>query len=100
MKIKTGDTVIVIAGKDKGVKGKVVKTYPKEGKVVVEGVNVVTKHLKPTGPQNPGGIEKKENPIDVSNVMYFDGQKGTKIGYKIKEDGKKVRFAKTTGQEI
>ena len=101
MKIKTGDTVIVISGKDKGKTGKVIKTMPKKNKLIVEGVNVVTKHIKPRGPQAPGGIEKEEGAIDVSNVMYFDSKanKGTRIGYKI-EDGKKVRIAKASGEEI
>ena len=70
MRIKKGDTVEVISGKDKGKKGKVVRTLPKLDRVVVEGVNIVTKHEKPRGPQNPGGINKVEAPIHVSNVMY------------------------------
>ncbi len=101
MRIKKGDTVKVIAGKDKGKTGKVLKTFPKEDKVVVEKINIVTKHQKPKGPQNPGGITKVEAPIHVSNVMYFDEKsgKGTKLGYKI-EDGKKVRFKKSDNQTI
>lgn len=99
MRIKKGDTVKVIAGKDKGATGKVLKTIPKEDKVVVEKVNVVTKHLKPRGPQQPGGIEKQEAPIHVSNVQYFVDGKVSKIGYRI-EDGKKVRFAKSNGKTI
>lgn len=101
MRIKKGDTVKVIAGKDKGKTGKVLKTFPKEDKVVVEKINVVTKHQKPKGPQNPGGITKVEAPIHVSNVMYFDEKsgKGTKLGYKI-ENGKKVRFKKSDNQTI
>ena len=101
MRIKKGDTVKVIAGKDKGKTGKVLKTFPKEDKVVVEKINIVTKHQKPKGPQNPGGITKVEAPIHVSNVMYFDEKsgKGTKLGYKI-EDGKKVRFKGSDNQTI
>ncbi|ERT57548.1 large subunit ribosomal protein L24 [Peptoniphilus koenoeneniae] len=101
MRIKKGDTVKVIAGKDKGKTGKVLKTFPKEDKVVVEKINIVTKHQKPKGPQNPGGITKVEAPIHVSNVMYFDEKsgKGTKLGYKI-ENGKKVRFKKSDNQTI
>lgn len=101
MRIKKGDTVKVIAGKDKGKTGKVLRTFPKEDKVVVEKINVVTKHQKPKGPQNPGGITKVEAPIHVSNVMYFDEKsgKGTKLGYKI-ENGKKVRFKKSDNQTI
>lgn len=101
MKIKTGDTVIVVAGQYKGKTGKVIETMPKKNKVIVEGVNIQTKHKKPRGPQEPGGIVKKEGPIDVSNVMFYDkkSNKGTKVGYKI-EDGKKVRFAKASGETI
>ncbi len=101
MRIKIGDTVKVIAGKDKGATGKVLKAFPKENKVIVEKVNIVTKHLKPKGPQNPGGIEKTEAPIHVSNVMYFDTKSGkaTRIGYRI-EDGKKIRFKKSDNESI
>lgn len=101
MKIKTGDIVKVIAGKDRGKTGKVLRTIPKKNKVVVEKINVVTKHNKPRGPQNPGGIDKIEAPIDASNVMYFDKESGkaSRIGYKF-EDGKKVRFVKSTGKTI
>ena len=101
MKIKKDDIVKVIAGKDKGKTGKVLRTIPKKDLVVVEKVNIVTKHIKPRGPQNPGGIEKMEAPIHVSNVMYFDSASGkaTRIGYKF-EDGKKVRYAKSSGKKI
>lgn len=101
MKIKAGDIVKVIAGKDRGKTGKVLRTIPKDNKVVVENINVVTKHKKPQGPQNPGGINKVEAPIDASNVMYFDKASGkaSRIGYKF-EDGKKVRFVKSTGNTI
>ena len=70
MKIKTGDTVVVIAGKDKGVKGEVIKSIPKENKVIVKGVNIQTRHTKPRGAENPGGLVKSEGPIHVSNVLY------------------------------
>ncbi|WP_300409494.1 50S ribosomal protein L24 [Lagierella sp.] len=101
MKIKKDDTVIVIAGADKGKKGKVLKTFPKTNKVIVEGVNVVTKHEKPRGPQNPGGIVKSEGAIDASNVMYYDSKagKGVRIGYKV-ESGKKTRFSKADNKPI
>ena len=91
MKLRVGDTVQVIAGSDKGKTGEVIQILRKENKVIVEGVNMVTKHIKPRGPQNPGGIEKMEAPIHVSNVMYFDSASGkaTRIGYKY-EDGKKL----------
>lgn len=101
MRIKKGDTVKVIAGKDKGKTGVVLKTFPLEDRIIVEKINMVTKHMKPRGPQNPGGIEKQEAPIHVSNVMYFDtkSNKTTKIGYKL-ENGEKVRFTKIDGQTI
>ena len=101
MRIKKDDIVKVIAGKDKGKTGKVLRTIHKKDLVVVEKVNVVTKHMKPRGPQAPGGIEKMEAPIHVSNVMYFDSASGkaTRVGYKF-EDGKKVRFAKSSGNII
>ena len=101
MRIKKGDTVKVIAGKYKGSTGKVLRTFPKEDKVVVEKVNMVKKHQKPKGPQHPGGIVEMEAPIHVSNVMYFDSASGkaTRVGYKF-EDGKKVRFAKSSGNII
>ena len=91
MRIKTNDMVKVIAGKDKGKVGKVLKTFPKKDRVLVENVNMVTKHTKPQGPTKPGGIEKKANPIHVSN--------GTKLGYRF-ENGKKVRFKKSDNETI
>lgn len=101
MRIKKGDTVKVIAGKDKGKTGKVLKTFPATDKIVVEKVNIVTKHVKPKGPQAPGGIETMEAPIHVSNVMYFDTKEEntTRLGYKV-EDGKKVRFMKSNGEIV
>ncbi len=100
MKIKTGDTVIVISGDDKGKVGKVLKALPKTGKVIVEGVNVQKKHVKPT--QNEKGSIKEINaPIDVSNVAFYDekSKKATKVGYKLVDD-KKVRVAKNSGETI
>lgn len=101
MKIKRDDTVIVISGKDRGKTGKVKRVLPKEDRVVVEGVNIVTRHMKPRGPQQPGGINKTEAPIHVSNVMYYDtaSKKGVRIGYQI-EDGKKVRIMRPAGTKI
>ena len=99
MKIKTGDTVKVIAGKDKDKEGKVLSVDKKTGRVVVEGVNMVTKHAKPSASNLQGGIINKEAPIDASNVMYVQNGKATRIGYKV-EDGKKVRVAKKTGEVI
>ena len=99
MKIKTGDTVKVIAGKDKDKEGKVLSVDKKTGRVVVEGVNMVTKHAKPSASNQQAGIINKEAPIDASNVMYVQNGKATRIGYKV-EDGKKVRVAKKTGEVI
>ncbi len=100
MKIKKDDTVVVISGKDKGKKGKVLKAMPKENRVIVEGVNVQTKHAKATR-TTPAEIKHQEGPIDVSNVMYWDSKAkaGTRIGYVI-EDGKKFRISKKTGNKI
>ena len=99
LKIKKGDTVKVIAGKDNGKEGKVVSVDPKNGKVVVEGVNVVKKHTKPSMANQNGGIITKEAPIDASNVMDVHKGKTTRIGFKMEND-KKVRFAKSTGDVI
>ena len=99
MKIKKGDTVKVIAGKDKDKTGKVIRVDAKNGKVLVEGVNMVTKHTKPSAANQNGGIVHQEAPIDISNVMmYLDGQT-TGVGFEIR-DGKKVRIAKKTGELI
>ena len=99
MKIKKGDTVRVIAGKDKDKEGKVLSVDAKNGKVVVEGVNMVTKHAKPSAANQNGGIVQKEAALDVSNVMYLHNGKPTRIGFKVEND-KKVRFAKSTGDVI
>ena len=100
MKIKKDDTVIVLTGKDKGKTGKVLKAMPKEGRVIVEGVNVQTKHQKQTQ-KAAAEIKHQEGPIDISNVMYYDTKEKapTRIGYKI-ENGKKVRVSKKTGAVI
>ena len=102
MKIKTGDKVIVISGKDKGKTGIVQKVYPKVNKVVVEGVNIHKKHIKPTQQNPEGSIQEMYTPLDASKVMYYDAKakKGTRLGYKVSKDGSKVRFAKKSGQEI
>ena len=97
MKIKTGDTVRVIAGKDKDKEGKVLAV--KNGKVLVEGVGMVTKHTKPSAANAQGGIVNKESFIDISNVMYLHNGKTTRIGFKMDGD-KKVRVAKATGDVI
>ena len=98
-KIKKGDTVKVIAGKDNGKEGKVISVDPKNNKVVVEGVNVIKKHSKPSAANQNGGIITKEAAIDASNVMYVHKGKATRVGFKIEND-KKVRFAKSTGEVI
>ncbi len=100
MKIKTGDTVVVIAGKDKGKSGKVLAAMPKENRVVVQGVNVQTKHAKAKQTE-AAEIKHIEGPIDASNVMLYDAKekKGVRVGYEVK-DGKKVRVSKKTGNVI
>ena len=99
MKIKKGDLVKVIAGKDKDKEGKVIGVDQKNGKVLVEGVNMMTKHTKPSAANQQGGIVTTEAPIDASNVMLVVDGKATRVGFKV-EDGKKVRFAKSTGKVI
>ena len=99
--VKTGDLVYVISGKDKGKTGKVVKVFPSKGKVVVEGINMITKHMKPT-PINPqGGVVTKESAIFSSKVMLFDEKAGkpTRVGHKV-VDGKKVRYSKVSGEVL
>ena len=100
-KIKKGDEVIVLAGKDKGKKGKIVKVLPKINKVIVSDVNKVKKHQKP-GNNEPGGIVEKEMPVHISNLNYFDSKlnQGVRIGFKLNKDGKKIRVNKKTGAEI
>jgi large subunit ribosomal protein L24 len=100
MKIHTNDPVIITTGKDKGKKSKVLRAFPSENKVIVEGVNIVTRHMKKQG-ATPGQKVSFEKPIDVSNVMLIDPKTGapTRIGYKV-ENGKKVRVAKKSGTVI
>ena len=99
MKIKKGDTVKVIAGKDNNAEGKVLSVDVKNNKVLVEGVNMITKHAKPSQANPNGGIVQKEAPIDLSNVMYVHKGKATRVGFKVEGD-KKVRIAKSTGEVI
>ena len=99
LKIKKGDTVRVIAGKDKDRDGKVIAVDAKAGKVVVEGINMITKHQKPSMSNQQGGIVNKEAPLSISNVVLLQGGKPTRVGFRF-EDGKKVRFAKATGEKI
>ena len=99
-KIKKGDRVVVLAGKDKGKQGAVTQVLPKENRVVVEGVNMVARHTKPTHADPQGGIKHKEAALHVSNVAVVDSNgKATRVGFKIEGD-KKVRVAKTTGEVI
>ena len=99
MKIKKGDTVKVIAGKDKDKEGKVIAVNKKDNTVLVEGVNMLTKHTKPSATNQNGGIVHQEGPIDASNVMYLHKGTTTRVGFKMDGD-KKVRFAKSTGEVI
>jgi large subunit ribosomal protein L24 len=99
MNFKTGDKVVVISGKDKGKEGKIIKTLRSEGKVVVEGVNMIKKHVKPNGQQS-GSIVEMEAPIQASNVMILDpkSKKRTRIGHTTDKKGNKVRIAKKSGE--
>ncbi|MDO4481962.1 MAG: 50S ribosomal protein L24 [Bacillota bacterium] len=101
MHIKKDDTVLVLTGKDKGKKGKVLKVMPKRNMAIVEGVNIQTKHRKPNNTMRQGAIEHKEGPVHVSNLMYFDKSANapTRIGYEI-QNGKKVRVSKKTGKVV
>ncbi|WP_091739050.1 50S ribosomal protein L24 [Phenylobacterium immobile] len=99
-KIKKGDRVVVLAGKDKGRQGAVLKVLPKEERVVVEGLNMVQRHTKPSQGDPQGGIKSKEAALHVSNVSLVDSNgKPTRVGFRVDGD-KKVRFAKTTGEVI
>jgi large subunit ribosomal protein L24 len=104
MKVKKGDTVQVIAGKDKGAKGKVIQAYPEKDRVLVEGVNRIKKHTRISQNQRgaqSGGIVTQEAAIHVSNVMLVDGDgKPTRVGKKTTEDGKRVRISRSSGKEI
>ena len=104
MKIKKGDTVVVIAGKDKGAKGKVIAAYPRQDKILVEGVNRVKKHTRISTTQRgakTGGIVTQEAPIHISNVMVLDSDgKPTRVGYRIDDNGQKVRIARSTGKDL
>lgn len=102
--VKTGDTVVILSGKDKGKQGKVLAVSPKEGKVIVEGLNVVTKHVKPRSAQQPGGIVEAEAAMYASKVMAVCPKCGkpTRVAHKILDDGKKVRVCKNAdcGEEF
>ena len=101
-KIRTGDKVQVLAGRDKGKRGEVIRVVPKESRAFVQGVNMVKRHEKPQGMSRPGGITEKEGPIDLSNLALLDPKtdKPTRVGFKTLEDGTKVRVAKGSGEVI
>jgi large subunit ribosomal protein L24 len=101
LKIKKGDHVVVLAGRDKGKRGEVMQVIPSENRAVVQGVNVVRRHQKQNA-QQEGGIISKEAPIHISNVSVEDPKDGsaTRVGYKFLDDGRKVRFAKRSGETI
>ena len=99
MKIKKGDTVVVITGKDKGKSGKVLEVFPKDDRVLVDGVNIIARHTKPRSAQDKGGIVKKSAPIHVSNVMIYENGTATRVAHTF-IDGKKVRVSKKSGQSL
>ncbi|MCX7572311.1 50S ribosomal protein L24 [Tumebacillus sp. DT12] len=98
--VKKDDTVIILAGKDKGKKGRILAAFPAEGRVLVEGVNIVKRHTRPSAANQQGGIIEKEAPVHVSNVAIVDPKSGepTRVGKKILADGTKVRYAKKSGE--
>ncbi|NLN48519.1 MAG: 50S ribosomal protein L24 [Clostridiales bacterium] len=100
--VKKGDQVVVISGKDKGKKAKVLVALPKEGKIIVEGVNMSKKHKKPSGQMQQGGIINQESPINASKAMLWCDRckKGVRIGKKILQDGTKVRYCKSCGEML
>ena len=100
--VKKDDLVYIISGKDKGKTGKVVKVFPKKGKIIVEGINLVTKHMKPNQMNPQGGVVKKPALIYSSKVMLYDEKEGkaTRVGKKILEDGTKVRISKVSGEVL
>jgi large subunit ribosomal protein L24 len=100
MKIKKGDNVIVLTGKDKGKQGTVSRVLPKTNQVIVDGINVAKKHQKPKGANQQGGIIDRDLPINASNVALVVDGKPTRVGFKVNADGSKVRIAKSNGKEI
>jgi large subunit ribosomal protein L24 len=100
-KIKKGDRVVVTTGRDKGKKGEVLKLFPSDNRALVSGVNTVKRHQRQT-PRQQGGIISKEAPIDLSNIAHIDPKSGepTRVGFKVLNDGRKVRFAKKSGEVI
>ena len=100
MKLRKGDTVEVITGKDKGKQGEIEHVFPKTNKLIVNGVNTASRHSKPTRANEQGGIIDKDMPIDASNVMLVHGGKKVRVGYKVAANGAKVRIARPSGEEI
>ena len=101
LKVRKGDKVVVLTGRDKGKEGEILKVMPADNRVIVQGVNLTTRHVKPSA-QSQGGIEQKESAIHVSNVSLVDPKSGdaTRVGYRWLEDGRKVRYAKASGEVI
>ena len=102
LKIKKGDTVVVLTGKDKGSKGEVTQVLPEERRVVVQGVNISTRHIKPSQTNPQGGLTKAEHPIHISNVALADPKTGkpSRVGYKVLKDGTKTRVARKSGETV
>ena len=100
MKIRKGDFVVVVSGKDRGKEGVVSRVMPSTNQVIVDGVNVAKKHQKPRKANEQGGIIDRDMPLDASNVMLVHKGKPTRVGYKTNSDGTKVRVARTTGEEV
>ncbi len=100
MKLKKGDQVKVLTGKYKGAQGEITAVYPKTNRVLIAGVNIAKKHQKPTGKDQQGGIIDKDIPLDASNIALLHKGQPTRVGYKVLEDGTKVRIAKKTGDQI
>ncbi|MBO0722127.1 MAG: 50S ribosomal protein L24 [Blastocatellia bacterium] len=101
MKIKKNDQVMILSGRDKGKRGRVIEVMTKKGKVIVEGINIMKHHMRPNRQRGiAGGIVDREGPINVSNVMVIEGGKPTRVGYQILQDGRKVRISKKSGAVI
>ena len=100
MKLRKGDTVEVITGKDKGTQGEIEHVYPKTNKLLVSGVNTAQRHSKPSRANDQGGIIDKDMPIDASNVMLVHKGKKVRVGYKVNDKGEKVRIARPSGEEV
>ena len=100
MKIIKGDSVRIITGSEKGKEGRVLKSYPVKNKILIEGINIVKKHVRPSQDNPQGGITEKEMPVNISNVALLVNGEPTKVGYKILDDSKKVRISKKTGEVI